>query len=172
MRRPRIGEGGAANPRSEMAPSYKGRRPASVRATAAARGSSKKIDTKCEVLLRKALWSAGFRYRKNVPGLPGKPDILFSKAKIAIFCDGDFWHGRDWESRRHKLSTGTNSDYWIAKIRRNIERDRDNTARLEEMGWTVLRFWETQILAALQDVVKIIASNLQLKKSRKRKQPA
>ena len=64
---------------------------------------------------------------------------------MAVFCDGDFWHGRDWETRRQKLSRGTNSEYWLAKVQRNIERDQQNTRQLQAMGWTVLRFWESQI---------------------------
>src|SRR6266446_6323651 len=102
-------------------PSYKGLRPASAHATMAARGSSKKTNTRCEVALRRALWAAGFRYRKNVSDLPGRPDIVFLRARIAVFCDGDFWHGRDWESRRQKLGRGTNSAYWLAKIQANID---------------------------------------------------
>lgn len=126
-------------------PSYKGRKPASARASAAARGSSKKTDTHCELLLRRTLWAAGARYRKNVKELPGRPDIVFSRVKLVVFCDGDFWHGHNWESRRQKLVQGTNPDYWVSKIERNIERDRLNVLKLEEMGWTVLRLWETEI---------------------------
>jgi DNA mismatch endonuclease (patch repair protein) len=99
------------------------------------------------VALRRALWSAGYRFRKNLPDLPGRPDIVFTRVKLAIFCDGDFWHGRNWEERAKKLGQGTNSAYWLAKIRRNMERDHQNTKKLEDMGWTVLRLWETQILA-------------------------
>jgi DNA mismatch endonuclease, patch repair protein len=135
-------------------PTYKGRSPASERASAAARGSSKKTDTSCELLLRRALWAAGFRYRKDVKDLPGKPDIVFPRAKLAVFCDGDFWHGRNWEERRQKLEQGTNPDYWIAKIERNIERDRQNTQRLREMGWGVLRFWESEIRSNLSGLVE------------------
>jgi DNA mismatch endonuclease, patch repair protein len=126
-------------------PSYKGLRPASARATAAARGSSKKTDTRCEVKLRRTLWAAGCRYRKNVPGLPGRPDVVFPGVKVVVFVDGDFWHGRDWETRQVKLSRGTNPGYWLGKIQRNIERDQQNTERLQEMGWIVLRFWESEI---------------------------
>lgn len=142
--------------------SYKGRRPASPRASAAARGSSKKTDTGCELLLRRAIWALGFRYRKDVQALPGRPDIVFFKARVAVFCDGDFWHGRDWESRRQKLARGTNPDYWIAKIEGNMERDRQNTLKLEEMGWTVLRFWESDIRSshskAAERIVAVLAS--------------
>jgi DNA mismatch endonuclease (patch repair protein) len=130
-----------------QAPSYRLLQPASSRASAAARGASKKTETTCEVALRRALWASGCRFRKNLRELPGRPDIVFTKAKLAIFCDGDFWHGRDWETRARKLSRGTNSSYWLAKIQSNMERDRLNTKKLEEAGWTVLRLWETQILA-------------------------
>jgi DNA mismatch endonuclease, patch repair protein len=135
-------------------PSYKGLRPASSRATKAARGSSRKQDTRCEVTLRRALWAAGCRYRKHVAKLPGRPDVVFPGARLCVFCDGDFWHGRDWESRQRKLRLGSNSDYWLAKIHRNIERDRQNTQRLQEMGWTVLRFWESEIQSDLVGVVR------------------
>lgn len=142
------------------APSYKGLRPASARASVAARGSSKKTDTRCEVMMRRALWAAGCRYRKNAKDLPGQPDVIFPGARIAVFCDGDFWHGRDWESRRQKLSRGTNSEYWLAKIQRNMERDRQNTQRLQEMGWTVLRFWESQIRSDVAEVARAVLGTL------------
>lgn len=137
-------ETGSSTPR---APSYRGREPASARASAAARGASKKADTRCEVLLRSVLWRAGCRFRKNVAELPGKPDIVFSRARVVVFCDGDFWHGRDWGARRCKLSQGSNAGYWVEKIRRNRERDQERTQLLKENGWTVLRFWETDILS-------------------------
>lgn len=143
-------------PAAAMRPSYKDLRPASAKASAAARASSKKVDTRCEVTLRRVLWAEGCRYRKNVPGLPGRPDVVFPAAKVAVFCDGDFWHGRDWETRRQKLGRGTNSHYWLAKIQRNIERDLQNTRHLEEMGWTVLRFWESQIQSDPHGVAWII----------------
>lgn len=95
--------------KTRSSPSYVGLRPASEQASKAARGSSRKTDTRCEVLLRSALFRAGFRFRKNVATLPGKPDIVFPGPKVAVFCDGDFWHGRDWERRKQKLATGTNA---------------------------------------------------------------
>ena len=79
--------------------------------------------------------------------LPGKPDIVFRAARLAIFCDGDFWHGRYWRRLRDALSHGANATYWEAKIARNRERDLEITAILEKQGWRVLRFWETDILA-------------------------
>lgn len=140
-------------------PSYKEFHAASERASAAARGASRKQDTKCEITLRKALWHAGARYRKNVSTLPGKPDIVFPGARVVVFCDGDFWHGRDWEKRRRKLAQGSNSDYWIAKIERNKERDRENSEKLEELGWRVLRVWETDVN---NDVFGVVEKILQL----------
>jgi DNA mismatch endonuclease (patch repair protein) len=92
--------------------------------------------------------------------LPGRPDIVFLGRKVAVFCDGDFWHGRDWEIRRQKLIQGSNSGYWVAKIQRNIERDLQNTRLLEGMGWTVLRFWESHIAAnpsvVAQSILRIL----------------
>lgn len=145
---------------SSPRPDYRGLRSASVRATVAARGSSKKTDTRCELMLRRTLWARGCRYRKNVPDLPGRPDVVFLGAKVAVFCDGDFWHGRDWEARKQKLSRGANADYWLAKIQGNIERDRQNTRRLQSMGWTVLRFWESQIRSDVNQVAHLIAETL------------
>jgi DNA mismatch endonuclease (patch repair protein) len=96
-------------------------------------------------MLRRALWRLGLRYRKNVKSLPGKPDIVFFRNKVAIFCDGDFWHGREWPKLRAKLKRGSNSNYWLQKIRSNIERDRRNQALLEKSGWLVIRLWESDI---------------------------
>jgi len=87
----------------------------------------------------------GLRYRKNVPELPGKPDLVFAGPRVAVFCDGDFWHGRKWSTLEAKLSQGVNAGYWTAKIASNIERDARNTALLNENGWYVIRLWETDI---------------------------
>jgi DNA mismatch endonuclease (patch repair protein) len=103
----------------------------------------KSNNTAIETDLRKALWSEGVRYRKNYKGLPGKPDIVITKYRIAIFCDGEFWHGKDWG--RKKLKLQENKEYWIAKIERNIERDGETNELLRNMGWTVLRFWGDEI---------------------------
>jgi len=105
----------------------------------------------------------GLRYRKNVKTLPGKPDIVFKGKKVAIFCDGDFWHGRDWEKKKEKLKKGENASYWIAKIERNIERDQMQTRELEKAGWKVLRFWESEIKNNLEDVVDVILNVLSKK---------
>lgn len=96
-------------------------------------------------MLRRALWGRGQRYRLHRRDLPGRPDIVFGRQRVAVFCDGDFWHGKDWESRRGKLGRGANSGYWIAKISTNMARDRAITERLVSAGWVVLRFWESEI---------------------------
>lgn len=102
-------------------------------------------DSKIEVALRHALWAKGYRYRKNYHLLPGKPDIALTKNKIAIFCDGEFFHGKDWEVLKPRLEKSNNSDYWIKKILRNKERDDEVNKKLLFMGWTVIRFWGSDI---------------------------
>lgn len=145
----------------DSAPSFKGLKPASPSASRAARGASRKTDTRCELKLRRALWKAGARYRKNVSSLPGTPDIVFQGPRLVVFCDGDYWHGKDWEERRKKLARGTNSQYWLAKIQRNIERDEANNQRLKAAGWTVLRYWESDIHADVTRVATDILERLQ-----------
>ena len=116
----------------------------------------KSKDTSIEIALRKALWKKGYRYRKNFKGLPGKPDIAITKYKIAIFCDGEFFHGKDWEVKKPKLMNSKNSDYWIWKIERNMERDHENEQKLLFIGWTVIRFWGKEILKNTDDCIKVI----------------
>ncbi|MEJ5995759.1 very short patch repair endonuclease [Pedobacter sp. Du54] len=94
-----------------------------------------------EMLLRRALWAKNIRFRIHRKDLPGKPDILIEKYKLAIFVDGDFWHGYQWEKRKPK----TNESFWIPKIERNMERDRYVNETLIEMGYTVMRFWEHDV---------------------------
>ena len=101
-------------------------------------------DTKIEVVLRKELWSRGIHYRKNCKDLPGKPDIVFKGKKVAVFCDSEFWHGYDWENQKDRI--GTKREYWIPKIERNIERDNEVNKALQELGYTVIRFWGKSIL--------------------------
>jgi DNA mismatch endonuclease (patch repair protein) len=103
-------------------------------------------DTKAEVVLRKELWNRGLRYRLHASDLPGKPDIVFRRARVAVFCDGDFWHGRRWRERQEKLARGSNAPYWTAKIGANVARDRRNTRLLRAAGWIVVRLWETDVL--------------------------
>lgn len=112
-------------------------------------------ETKPEIMLRKALWKLGHRYRKNVKKLPGSPDILFRKYKLAVFVDGEFWHGYNWEEKKGKLKT--NREFWIAKIERNMQRDQENEEKLKTKGFTVLRFWEKEVKKNLDECVdKII----------------
>jgi len=127
-------------------PSFCGLSPASPAARRAAQGSSKKSNTTCELVLRRALWASGFRYRLSWLGLPGKPDIILSRYKIVVFCDGDFWHGRGLSGRLARLARGHNAPYWVEKIRGNVARDRATTTRLRAAGWRVIRVWEGDIL--------------------------
>ncbi|RKI40665.1 very short patch repair endonuclease [bacterium D16-51] len=116
----------------------------------------KSKDTKIEVMLRKALWNKGYRYRKNYKGLPGNPDIVLTKYKIAIFCDGEFFHGKDWEVLKPRLEKGNNGSYWVNKISRNRERDDEVNKRLLFEGWTVIRFWGDEIKKDVEGCVKVV----------------
>ncbi|MFN4254143.1 MAG: very short patch repair endonuclease [Saprospiraceae bacterium] len=100
-------------------------------------------NTKPEIALRKVLWGFGLRYRVHLKNLPGKPDLAFPRWRVAVFVDGDFWHGHDWAEKQHKIKQ--NKAFWRAKIERNMQRDREVNARLEQMGWHVLRLWEHEI---------------------------
>ena len=99
----------------------------------------KNKDSQIELLLRKELWSRGIRYRKNSTKIFGKPDIVFIGKKIAIFCDSEFWHGYNWEECKNDFKS--HQEFWIPKIERNIERDKEVNMKLESEGWIVLRFW-------------------------------
>ena len=116
----------------------------------------KSRDTSIEIKLRRALWKKGFRYRKNYNELPGKPDIALTKYKIAIFCDSEFFHGKDWEVLKTRLEKGNNSQYWIRKIERNRERDDEIDKQLLFEGWTVIRFWGKEIAQNVDECVKVI----------------
>ena len=108
----------------------------------------KSKDSKIEQLLRKELWSRGIRYRKNVRKVFGNPDITFIGLKIAVFCDSEFWHGYDWENRKNDFKS--NRDFWIPKIERNMERDKEVNVQLHSDGWIVLRFWGNEIKKNVQ----------------------
>lgn len=116
----------------------------------------KSNNTKIEIILRKALWEKGYRYRKNYQGLPGKPDIVLTKYKIAIFCDGEFFHGKDWKVLKPRLEKSNNSEFWIKKISRNLERDDEINKKLLFMGWTVIRFWGDEIKKSTDECVRVI----------------
>ena len=113
-------------------------------------------NTKIEIALRKALWHKGYRYRKNYVALPGKPDIVLMKQKIAIFCDSEFFHGKDWEILKPQLEHGKNGEFWIKKISRNRERDDEVNKQLLFLGWTVIRFWGKDILKDTDECVKVV----------------
>lgn len=100
-------------------------------------------DTAIECALRQELRRRGLHYRKNVRTLPGRPDVAFAQYKVAVFCDGEFWHGRDWARRKEDFRN--NKAFWVAKIERNRARDRRVNAELRAKGWRVLRFWERDI---------------------------
>jgi DNA mismatch endonuclease (patch repair protein) len=144
------------------APRYDSFSPASASASRAKRRNRAK-NTAVEVLLRKALWRRGVRYRLYVGDLPGKPDVVLLRERIAIFIDGDFWHGRNWEELEKKLRNRANSEYWIAKIQYNRSRDRDQTQSLHDLGWEVLRFWETDIHRDLDHAVDTIMAAINRK---------
>lgn len=116
--------------------------------------TAKKIKSKnttIELLLRRALWKQGFRYRINDKTIFGKPDIVFRKQKIAIFCDSEFWHGKKYLEGEHFK---TNADFWETKIKRNIERDKQVNAQLENDGWVLIRFWDRDIKSNLDECIK------------------
>ena len=120
----------------------------------------KNKDTSIELKLRKALWKKGYRYRKNYNKLPGKPDIVLTKYRIAIFCDSEFFHGKDWEKLKLQLEKGKNSEFWINKISKNIERDEKIEKELNFMGWTVLRFWGKDINKNVDECVKAVEEKI------------
>ncbi len=118
--------------------------------------SIKSKDTKIELILRKALWNKGIRYRKNYSQIPGKPDIVITKYKIAIFCDSEFFHGKDWEQLKPRLQKGENGDFWVNKIEKNREHDAEINKRLAFLGWYIIRFWGTDIKKRTDECVKTV----------------
>ncbi len=117
-------------------------------------------DTSIEVKLRKALWNKGYRYRKNYGSLPGKPDIALTKYKIVIFCDSEFFHGKDWKVLKPRLEKSNNSQYWISKISRNREHDDEINKRLLFEGWTVIRFWGKDIQKNVDECVRVVEETI------------
>ena len=120
----------------------------------------KSKDTKIEIRLRKALWEKGYRYRKNYKELPGKPDIVLTKYRIVIFCDSEFFHGKDWEVLKPQLERGKNADFWIEKISKNMQRDDEINRKLLYMGWTVIRFWGKEITKNVDECVKVVEETI------------
>jgi DNA mismatch endonuclease (patch repair protein) len=142
------------------APSFVGLRPASEASSRAMR-SNRARNTRPEILLRKALRPYAFHYRLHDAALPGRPDLVFSSRRLAVFCDGDFWHGRHWARLRDQLTRRANADYWIAKIAANRDRDILQRRALERAGWVVLRVWESAIRRKPEAVAFQIATALE-----------
>lgn len=131
----------------QPSPSFRGLSPASGMSSRIASAGSAKRNTKPELLLQRALRGTGVRYKLDVKSLPGRPDLAIPAARLAVFCDGDFWHGRSLRSRLRKLKRGHNASYWVSKIKGNVQRDRRVDRSLQEAGWTCLRLWETDVRA-------------------------
>jgi len=118
-------------------------------------------DTKPEILFRKELWKAGIRYRKHDKTLPGNPDITNKKLKLVIFIDGEFWHGYNWEEKKLKLKS--NRDFWISKIERNMQKDRENNIKLENLGYKIFRFWDHEIKKDITKCISLVNEYLETK---------
>lgn len=120
-------------------------------------------DTKIEIILGKKMWSRGIRYRKNSKYIFGKPDFSIKKYKIAIFCDSEFFHGKDWETSKNRIKT--NREFWQKKIESNIRRDKLVNETLEKEGWKVIRFWGNEIKQNLNNCLEIIEKSINEQKS-------
>ncbi|WP_281243277.1 very short patch repair endonuclease [Succiniclasticum ruminis] len=111
-------------------------------------------DTSIEIMFRKALWRKNIRFRKNVKSILGSPDVAIKKYRLVIFCDGDFWHGKSYHGVK------SHERFWNEKIKRNQERDLEYTIRLRDEGWTVLRFWESEIRDDLDGCVATVIETI------------
>ena len=116
---------------------------------------------KAETILAKRLWHEGYRYRRNYKKLPGSPDIALTTYRVAVFVDGEFWHGENWEERKAKLKH--NRDYWIEKIEENMARDKRVDDQLQEKGWTTVHFWEKQVLKRTDECLQAVLELLEKK---------
>lgn len=116
--------------------------------------------------MRRAVRKTGLRYRTDVAALPGRPDLLIPAARLAVFCDGDFWHGRHLRQRLQKLASGNNAAYWTFKIKSNVARDYRIKQTLEDSGWKVLRLWESDVRA---DPVRAAATILRAARRRRKR---
>lgn len=128
-----------------LVPSYSRFAPSSP-AASRVKQRNRREGGRAEQELGRALWRLGVRYRRHVVDLPGKPDFVIPRLRLCVFVDGDFWHGRDWASLQRRLLSRANAEYWVAKIGRNVERDRQQETALVELGWHVVRLWETDVL--------------------------
>ena len=125
----------------------------------------KNKNTKIEKLLAKALWKRGYRYRRNNKTVFGKPDFTFRKYKIAIFCDSEYFHGKDWETQKHRIKT--NVDFWHKKIESNIKRDKVVNETLLKNGWKVIRFWGQEIKKNIDLCIETIEIAIEERKNDK-----
>ena len=116
---------------------------------------------KAETVLAKRLWHEGYRYRRNYKNLPGSPDIALTTYKIAVFVDGEFWHGENWAERKANLKH--NREYWIEKIEENMARDKRVDGQLQEMGWITIHFWEKQVLKHTDECLQVVLELLEKK---------
>lgn len=144
---------------SGIAPSFRGLSSSSPAATRVGQGN-RKWDTGPELELRRELWRLGGRYRLYAAHVPGNPDLVFAGARAVVFVDGDFWHGRGWRKRRERLMLGSNAEYWTAKIQRNRARDRANNRQLKQLGWRVIRVWETEVRRNPRRVAELILAQI------------
>ena len=142
-------------------PTFKGLAPSSP-AASIAKKANRANNTQPELNLRRELWRRGCRYRLGVPGLIGKPDLVFPTQRVVVFCDGDFWHGRGWRRLRKQLVRRNNASYWIDKIKYNRRRDMEVNRLLANAGWTVIRVWETELKLNLPEaasrIIKAVAA--------------
>ena len=122
----------------------------------------KNKNTKIEIILAKAMWQAGIRYRKNDKSVKGTPDFVMKGLKIAIFCDSEFFHGKDWDTQKARI--GTNREFWIKKIEANINHDKVVNEELTAAGWSVIRFWGKDIKKDVQSCVEQIYLTIKQKK--------
>jgi DNA mismatch endonuclease (patch repair protein) len=136
--------------------SFAGLAPASVEASQRAARCSAKRNTKAEVVLQRCLLRNHARFRVDFAALPGRPDIVFAGSRVAVFVDGDFWHGRHLKKRLARLASGHNATYWINKIQSNRARDRRTRAALRRLGWKVVRAWESEIHRDVERVARVI----------------
>ena len=120
----------------------------------------KSTGTKGEIRLAKALWHLGYRYRKNNKTVFGKPDLTFKKYKVAVFVDSEFFHGKDWETEKHRIKS--NQEFWHKKIERNIERDKEVNHYLLSNNWFVFRFWSKEIKNNLDKCLEIIIAKIKI----------
>lgn len=157
--KPRSQRAGSGQASATRTPSFKGLKPASESSSRSMRGNRSK-NTEPETLLRTELRSRGLRYRTHTAGLPGRPDLVFPAVRVVVFCDGDFWHGRNWPRLKQQLERRFNAEYWVAKIDRNRKRDRSQVAILRQLGWHVLRYWEGDIRRSPQAVADRLQETL------------